>query len=98
MTITKTYEADALVISVEGWLDTITAPEFHDAVQDVSGSGEVILDFEGLEYISSGGLRETVALFRRVTGNGGRFSIRHASSGVADVFRLTGFDKQMDIV
>ena len=35
MTITKTLEGETLTIAVEGWLDTMTSPRFHAAVQDL---------------------------------------------------------------
>ena len=97
MTITKTLDGDTLTVKAEGWIDTLTAPEFHDAVQDLQGAKNVVLDFGGVEYISSAGLRETVALFRVVSANGGSFSVRKVTPGVKDVFTLTGFDKKFEI-
>ena len=97
MTITKTLEGVTLTIRAEGWLDTMTAPQFHAAVQELEAAEQVVLDLGGVDYISSAGLREAVALFRSVTGRGGRFSIRGVRPGVADVFTMTGFDKKMDI-
>ena len=55
------------------------------------------LDFGGIEYISSAGLRETVALYRRVSETGGSFSVRNVKAKVMDVFTTTGFDKKIDI-
>ena len=97
MTITKTADGDTLTIAVEGWLDTLTSPQFHDAVQELDGAKNVVLDFGGVGYISSAGLRETVALFRKVTANGGEFSVRRVMPAVMDVFTTTGFDKKLDI-
>ena len=97
MTVTKTLDGDTLTIAADGWLDTITAPQFNDEVQDLNGAKNVILDFENLDYISSAGLRETVMLFRRVSGNGGEFSVRRAKKEVYNVFALTGFDKKFTI-
>lgn len=97
MTITKTLSGDTLTITVDGWLDTMTSPEFHDQVQDLGKAKNVILDFGKTEYISSAGLREIVALFRTITGRGGSFSIRKVAPGVRDVFTLTGFDKTIAI-
>ena len=96
MTITKTLNGDTLTIAVEGWLDTLTAPQFHEELQDLEGAKNVILDFGGVEYISSAGLRETVALFRVVSDQGGAFSVRKVAPGVMDVFTLTGFDKKFE--
>lgn len=97
MTITKTLDGDTLTVAVVGWIDTMTAPQFHEEVQDLQGAKNVVLDYGGVEYISSAGLRETVALFRTVSSQGGAFSVRKVTSGVMDVFTLTGFDKKFEI-
>ena len=97
MTINKTLNGDTLTITVEGWLDTMTSPEFHQEVTDLEGAKNVVLDFEKVGYISSAGLRETVALYRTVHKNGGAFSVRKVAPKVMDVFTLTGFDKKLEI-
>lgn len=97
MTINKTLDGDTLTITVEGWLDTMTSPEFHQETADLEGAKNVVLDFEKLEYISSAGLRETVALYRTVRENGGAFAVRKVAPKVMDVFTLTGFDKKLDV-
>ncbi|WP_407385402.1 STAS domain-containing protein [Ruminococcus sp.] len=97
MTITKKLDGDTLTVSVDGWLDTMTSPQFHDEVQELSGAKNVVLDLGGVAYISSAGLRETVALFRRVSAQGGSFSVRRVAPGVLDVFTLTGFDRKFEI-
>ena len=97
MTVTKTLNGDTLNITVNGWLDTLTAPAFHNEVEDLNGAKNVVLDFGSVEYISSAGLRETVALYRRVTGQGGAFVVRKVKKDVMDVFTMTGFDKKLDI-
>lgn len=97
MTITKKLDKDTLIVCVDGWIDTLTAPQFHQAAQDLQGAKNVILDFGGVEYISSAGLRETVALFRTVTAQGGSFCVREVAPSVMDVFTMTGFDKKFEI-
>ena len=98
MTVTKTLNGDTLTIKAEGWLDTLTSPDFHNEVQNLKGAKNVILDFGGIEYISSAGLRETVALYRRVSENGGQFSVQKVKAKVMDVFTTTGFDKKFEII
>lgn len=97
MTVTKTLDGDTLTVAVDGWIDTLTAPQFHEALQNLEGAKNVVLDFDGVEYVSSAGLRETVALFRAVSAQGGDFSLRKVAPGVMDVFTLTGFDKKFEI-
>lgn len=97
MTVTKKLDGDTLTITVEGWLDTLTSPQFHEEVQELCGAKNVVLDCAALEYISSAGLRETAALYRAVSANGGTFSVRRVVPQVMDVFRLTGFHQKFDV-
>ena len=97
MNMTKKLDSDTVTVFVEGWLDTLTAARFHTGVQELEGAKNVILDLSGVDYISSAGLREVVALYRSVTGGGGSFSVRGVVPAVMDVFTLTGFDKKLDI-
>lgn len=97
MTITKTMEQDRAVLFVEGWLDTQSSPELGREIGALPDIKELVLDFEKLEYISSAGLREVVSAYKKMKNRDGSFSVIHVSSEVMDVFRLTGFDKKLDI-
>lgn len=97
MKVTKKLDSDTMTIFVEGWLDTLTAEQFRSEAQQLEGAEKVILDLSKVDYISSAGLREVVALHRSVTGSGGSFSVRGVVPAVMDVFTLTGFDKKLDI-
>lgn len=97
MTITTKMDGTTATIYVEGWLDTQSSPELGKEVRNISTAEVLILDFEGLEYISSSGLREVVAAYKMMKAKGGTFSVIHVGDEVMDVFRLTGFDKKLDI-
>ena len=95
MTITKEINGNSAVIALEGWLDTPAAAEFK-AVLDGIGDEvtEMTIDLEKLEYISSAGLRLVVAAHKRMNG---ALTVKNASVEVLDVFRMTGFDKRINI-
>ena len=58
MTIDKMIEEKKLTITLTGRLDTTTAPQLETELkQNISGVEALILDFSGLEYLSSAGLR-----------------------------------------
>jgi len=97
MTITKTVENGRAVLSVEGWLDTQSSPELGREISVLTGVNDLVLDFERLEYISSSGLREVAAAYKKMRSAGGAFSVIHVSREVMDVFHLTGFDQKLDI-
>ena len=52
LNITKKIENASAVFTLEGRLDTVTAPELEVALKEViDGLSELTLDFEKLEYI-----------------------------------------------
>lgn len=91
MTINKTRNGNALTITLEGRLDTVTAPELEqDLKQSLKGIENLTFDFSKVEYISSAGLR--VLLFAQKVMHGqGRMKITHANEIVMEVFEVTGF-------
>ena len=97
MTITKTMENNTVVLLVEGWLDTKSAPELGNEINALSDIEGLVLDFEKLEYIASSGLREVVSAYKKMKGMNGTFSVINVSNEVMDVFRLAGLDKKLDI-
>lgn len=97
MTITKTMENNVVVLSVEGWLDTLSAPELGKVVKSLPDTEGLILDFDRLEYISSSGLREVISAYKKMKSGNRTFSVIHVCSEVMDVFQLTGFVGKIDI-
>ncbi|MDO5701903.1 MAG: STAS domain-containing protein, partial [Lachnospiraceae bacterium] len=58
LNISKDVKGETLTITLEGRLDTTTAPELDESLKaSIGGIKELIFDFEKLEYVSSAGLR-----------------------------------------
>jgi anti-sigma B factor antagonist len=59
MVITKTSDGDALRLTIDGRIDTLTSPQLAGEIEKVSGESfaTLVLDFHAVEYISSAGLR-----------------------------------------
>jgi len=58
MTIDRNVDGSKTQLKISGRLDTSTAPELESTIDAcLSGVEELIIDFEGLEYVSSAGLR-----------------------------------------
>lgn len=91
MTITKTAENGTLRIALEGRLDTNTAPQLEAELKtSLSGITELELDFSGLEYISSAGLRVLLAA-QKTMSRQGKMTIRNVNETIMEVFEITGF-------
>ena len=91
MTITKQQNGSALSLALEGRLDTITSPELENELNaSMDGAETLTLDFSGLDYVSSAGLRVLLAAYKRMAGKGG-MKIRNVNEVVREVFEVTGF-------
>ena len=98
MTITKTAENGTLRIALEGRLDTNTAPQLEAELKtSLSGITELELDFSGLEYNSSAGLRVLLAA-QKTMSRQGKMTIRNVNETIMEVFEITGFVEILTIV
>lgn len=91
MTINRELKGNKLTLSLEGRLDTTTAPELERVVeQELEGVTELVVDLEKLEYISSAGLRVLLAAHKKMKGQGS-MTVLHPNDIVKEVFNVTGF-------
>ena len=91
MTIQKTINGAALAVRIEGRIDTTTAPQLETELKEsLPGVTELQLDFAGVEYISSAGLRVLLGAQKAMNAQG-KMSISHVSEDVMEVFEITGF-------
>ena len=91
MTINQNREGNQLIISLEGRLDTATAPEL-EAVIDTAliGVETLVMDLEQLEYVSSAGLRVFLKM-QKLMNTQGTMKIIHVNETIMEVFDITGF-------
>ena len=58
----------------------------------------MILDFAGVEYISSVGLRVLMIAAKQMRGRGARIAVAAPQPVVAEIFAISRFDRVLDIV
>lgn len=98
MNITTLQQDGATIVSIEGRLDTITAPDLDSAVKPLIETGAtLVLDCEKLEYVSSSGLRVILSTHKQLSAAAGRFVVRNLNHEVRSVFDLTGFSQLLNI-
>ena len=98
MTITKNQDGSKLTVKLEGRLDAMTAPELEKSLADsLDGITELTFDMEGLEYISSAGLRVLLAT-QKTMNKQGEMKVAHVQEMVMEVFEVTGFNDILTIV
>ena len=97
MTINKVQDGSSIVFSLEGRLDTTTAPMLENEVKNsLEGITDLTLDFNALEYISSAGLRVILAA-QKIMNKQGSMKIVGVSSDIMEVFDITGFSDILTI-
>ena len=89
--IEKKNEGTKDTVFLTGRLDTATAPELDTfAEKELINTQELVLDFAGLEYISSAGLR-VILKMQKFMNVKGTMKLIHVSDIIQDVFDITGF-------
>lgn len=91
MTIDKQINGSELALSLTGRLDTTTAPELEAVIKEnITGVTNLVMDFAGLEYLSSAGLRVILSA-QKTMNKQGEMVIRNVNETINEVFEITGF-------
>jgi anti-sigma B factor antagonist len=97
MIINKKQDGSALVVALEGRLDTTTAPELEQELKSsLDGITDLTLDMTNLDYISSAGLRVLLSA-HKIMLKQGKMKVTNASEIVREVFEVTGFSDILTI-
>ena len=82
---------NSTVFKLEGRLDTVTAPELEQAINNEGDAlVNLVLDFGGINYISSAGLRVLLGAQKKMNAQGS-MELINVSNDVMDILEMTGF-------
>ena len=97
MQVSKYTQNHITIINVEGQIDSYTAPTLERHLQAIldEGNSRLILNLEGVPYMSSAGLRMLSLICRaaRQVEVGGDLRLACPSEVVAHALRTSGFDQ-----
>jgi anti-sigma B factor antagonist len=97
MNINTVKNGNELTVTVEGRLDTMTAPELEKALNEsLDGVEKLVLDMKALDYISSAGLRVLLSTHKRMAAQG-EMVIRGANEIITEIFDITGFSEILNV-
>lgn len=93
MKIQEEQTQGVTVVAPVGRVDSTTsdALDRHLVKLSAAGTRAVVIDFEGVEYISSAGLRVMLSLAKRMREKRGVLALCSMNDGVRQVFELAGF-------
>ena len=95
----KKVDNETLEALASGKIDIDTAVEYGTKITDAIDDNEIkklILNFSEITYISSMGLRVILELHQKMS-NLGSMKIVNVSEEILNIFKMTGFDKFLNI-
>ena len=101
MEIVEKQHNDVFIFKLNGRLDSNTSPSFEERIFGAieNGSNKMIIDFEGVDYISSAGLRVLNKTTKQLKHSSeGRLILCSMQDYIKEVFEIAGFDTFLPIV
>jgi anti-sigma B factor antagonist len=94
--------ADVVVASPVGRIDQLSAGPFEEALlpllpQSSISKEALVLDFSGVEYISSVGLRVLMAAAKQARAYESKIAVASLQPIVAEIFGISRFDRILDV-
>jgi len=92
--VVEEQKGDVCIVRIAGRLDAISSPDVERKVLEMidSGKQKMIVDFAGVDYLSSAGMRMLLAATKKVNALSGTFIIFSIQDIVMDVLKMSGFD------
>jgi anti-sigma B factor antagonist len=95
MSVIRTDNGDATVLTIEGVLDAVTAPDARPIVEQVLTDRRmnVTVDVSNLRLIDSSGVGVIVSLFKRAKSYGGVVKVSGLKNQPLTIFKLLRLDR-----
>ena len=97
MNIEQINQGSERILKLSGRLDTLTAPQLDAETEKLYGITDLVLDFAGVAYISSAGLRVLLKAQKQMNAMHGTMKVIYVCPEVAEVFEVTGFDSILTV-
>ena len=76
-----------------GELDAFTVGQFREALTEIGGPTQLLIDLSGVPFLDSAGLGALIGGVRRAREAGGDVAVYGARPAVARLLHTTGFDR-----
>jgi len=92
LTISKIASADPTIIKIEGRIDGLTSKQIQAEIEEMLEAGvkNLILDFAGVYYLSSAGIRVFISEMKRINAVGGQMFFVSLSCHILEIFKISG--------
>lgn len=92
-------QGDVLILKMTGRLDAISSPSSERKVFDFINKGQIklLLNFSGIDYLSSAGMRMLLSIAKKLKVLSGKLIVCSITPNVMDVLKMSGFDHVLEI-
>jgi anti-anti-sigma factor len=92
-------KGDILILRFKGRLDAISSPSAEKKVFESINNGltKLLIDFSGVTYLSSAGMRMLLSTSKKLKTLSGKLILSSISYNVMDVLKMSGFDHVLEI-
>lgn len=98
--VKEEVKGDILVLRISGRLDAVSSPTAEKIVFDYINKGQhkLLVDFSGVDYLSSAGMRMLLSVSKKLKTLSGKLVLSAVTLNVMDVLKMSGFDHVLEIV
>ena len=99
VSIKEEAKGDILVLRISGRLDAVSSPTAERKVFDYINKGQqkLLIDFSGVDYLSSAGMRMLLSVSKKLKTLAGKLVLCSVTLNVMDVLKMSGFDHVLEI-
>ena len=92
LSISKITSADPAIFKIEGRIDGLTSKQIQAEIDEILDAGvkNLILDFAGVYYLSSAGIRVFINQMKKINLIGGQLFFVSLSSHILEIFKISG--------
>ena len=92
-------KGDVLVLKLTGKLDAVSSPTAEKKIFESIHNGQIklLLDFSGVSYLSSAGMRMIFSTAKKLKTSAGKLVVCGITPNVLDVLKMSGFDHVLEI-
>jgi anti-anti-sigma factor len=99
MELVEEVHGRVVLVTARGRLDGSTSQAFGARLEKLAATSEprLVVDFSGVDFVSSAGLRVVLTVLKRVKAANGRLAFCAVQAPVQEVLDITGFTGMLDV-
>jgi anti-sigma B factor antagonist/stage II sporulation protein AA (anti-sigma F factor antagonist) len=92
LSLSKITSSDPVIVKIEGRIDGLTSKQLQTELDDTLNNGikNIILDFAGVYYLSSAGIRVLIEEMKKISAMNGQMFFVSLSPHILEILKISG--------